>query len=109
MSASIALSDFCRKPRASHGTISEVAGTPMPRTEGAMLEHCCCRIGSKCFAKEVKSTLSGSSHILIQPQPRPRLWQNVFPHLHVSREISAMNTNPKSLLGLSDRGYARLF
>src|ERR1700760_2022167 len=55
MSASIALSDFCREPRAIHGTISEVAGMPMPRTEGTMLKHCCCRLGSKCAAKEVRT------------------------------------------------------
>ena len=57
MSASIMLSDFCTEPRASHGTISEVAGMPMPRTEGAMLEHCYCRIGSKRAAKEVKNIM----------------------------------------------------
>src|SRR3569833_755610 len=41
MSASIVLRDFCREPRMIHGTISEVAGRPMPRTEGAMPEHWC--------------------------------------------------------------------
>jgi hypothetical protein len=55
------LSDFCREPRASNGTISEVAGMPMPRTEGAMLEHCCCRIGSKRAGKEVKNVMWDSS------------------------------------------------
>ncbi len=57
MSASMTLSDFCREPRARNGTISEVAGTPMPRTEGAMLELCCCRIGSKRAAQEVKNIM----------------------------------------------------
>ena len=38
MLASIVSSDFCREPRAIHGTISEVAGMPMPRTEGAMVD-----------------------------------------------------------------------
>jgi len=67
----------------------------MPRTEGAMLEHCCCRIGSKRAAKDVKNImwdsriylstgdfdagfiatvttrlLPRSIHPLIQPQPR---------------------------------------
>jgi hypothetical protein len=27
----------------------------MPRTEGAMLEHCCCRIGSRRAAEEANS------------------------------------------------------
>jgi hypothetical protein len=96
MSASIKSSDFCREPRAIQGTISEVAGMPMPRTEGAILEQRCCKIGSKCAAEEVRTItwdsgtyfsmgdfegcfvavttrlLPGSSHLLIQPQSRLR-------------------------------------
>jgi hypothetical protein len=57
MSASIKSSDFCREPRAIHGTISEVAGMPMPRMEGAILEQCCRRIGSQRAAEEVKTIM----------------------------------------------------
>jgi hypothetical protein len=108
------LSDFCSEPRASNGTISEVAGMPIPRTEGGMLEHCCCRIGSKRAAEEVKTVMwdrrlylsTGDfdagliaavatrlrprrSYLSIQPQPR--LWHTAYPHLHaLGRSVSTV-------------------